>query len=416
MNTFYPLSSENSSLKSAEKKKINNKIKIIKSIYTEGFKTAMDICNELGISLPTSTILINELLKDEVIEKKGQAKSSGGRKPDLYGLASNSIFILAINIGQNRTQMAIYNNSHERITDIHTVHLKFDGQEGHINTIYEVADTFIKESNINPDKLLGIGITMPGLIDSKKGINYTYINKNFSKSTLKATFQEKFNKQVVIENDAKAMTLAEYQFGSKAGTSQILGIYTDWGIGLGIVLEGKIYKGFSGFSGEFGHITMVENGHLCSCGKQGCLETVASGMAMVRLAKEAYQNGKPSIMNEEISKNPDDIDPDFIIQSALSGDQHAIGILTEIGSQLGKGIAILIQLFNPEIIIIGGKIAEAGQYILTPIYQSLNTSSLPQLRNQTTIELSQLGKDARMLGAISIYMNEAFDALLDSPA
>ncbi|HSJ67843.1 MAG TPA: ROK family protein [Anditalea sp.] len=412
MNTFYPFTRDNPLLKSTERKKFNNKIKIIKLIYTEGYKTALEICNELNISLPTSNILINELLENEMIEKKGQAKSSGGRKPDQYGLTPNSIFILAMNIGQNRTQMAIYNNSHERITDIHTVQLRFDGQEDHINKIYEFGDQFIKGSGINADKLLGIGITMPGLIDSKKGINYTYLN-NLSQSTLKGAFQEKFNKQVVLENDAKAMTLAEFQFGSKAGTDQILGIYTDWGIGLGIVLDGKIYKGFSGFSGEFGHITMVENGHLCSCGKQGCLETLASGMAMVRLAKDAYLKGKPSIMNTELSKNIEDIDPDFIIQSALQGDQHAIGILTEIGSYLGKGISILVQLFNPEVIIIGGKIAEAGQYILTPIYQSLNTFCLPQLRKQTTIELSQLGKDARMLGAISIYMNEAFDALLD---
>ncbi|MBS9525712.1 ROK family transcriptional regulator [Litoribacter alkaliphilus] len=412
MINLLPSSGRASGLKGTDRKRVQQKIKVIKTIYTHGYKTAMDICQELQASLPTITNLINEMLTEELIERKGKDESSGGRKPDLYGLKDNSIFILAINVGQNKTQMAIFNNNHQRISEVETFKIKFNGQEENIQAIYELGQKFLDDSQINQDKLLGIGVTMPGLVDSKKGINYSYFGK-LSHTSLKSTLEAKFNKQVVFENDAKAMTLAEYKFGSRAGSSSILGIYNDWGIGLGMVLEGKIYKGFSGFSGEFGHITMEnEGGRLCVCGKQGCLETVASGMAMVDFAREGFEQGKKSIMNAEIANNLDGIDPDLIIQSALRGDQHAISILNIVGTYMGRGIAVLIQLLNPEHIIIGGKIAEAGGLILPSIHQALNIYSMPQIRMETKIEVSTLGREARMLGAISVFMEEAFDSYL----
>jgi len=153
---------------------------------------------------------------------------------------------------------------------------------------------------------------------------------------------------------------------------------------------------------------MVEHGTLCTCGKQGCLETVASGTALVRLAKEGLSAGRNSTLNKIID-NGQELIPKTIIEAANEGDQFAISIISQTGLELGKGIAILIQLFNPELIILGGRVAEANQYLLTPIEQALNHYSIPKLRNQTNIVISKLGPNANILGSVAMVIENIFE-------
>jgi N-acetylglucosamine repressor len=395
-------------LNNIERKKFFQKLKIIKSLYIKGAQSNADICERFRISSPTSIGLLNELIVEGYIEKQGRGQSIGGRKPDLYGLQDNSLFVLGIEMDQYNTRMAIFNNRNEPVTELQSYPIQISQDLAILDELYDCAMNLIRSSGINRDKLLGIGISMPGLISMKEGRNYTYLLTPEDGESLQQLLVAKFNKPVFLQNDVKAATLAEYRFGLARSRRDVLVITMDWGIGIGMIMDGKLRTGTSGFAGEFGHIPMVEDGVLCYCGKRGCLETVASGNALARLALAGIKSGQSTQLHNLSGQGIDRMAPKVIIDAAHNGDQYAINILSEVGLNLGKGIAILIQLFNPELIILGGKMAEAKQYISIPIQQSINTYCMTQLREKTAVAMSDLGPNAGILGAVATVMENIF--------
>ena len=394
-------------LSNVERKKYLQKIRIIKHLYINGTNTNAEINNTFKLSLPTSMALLNQLTADGIVEKQGRGESVGGRKPDLFGLKKHTFFVLSIQIERFRIKLAILDNTHQILFE-KTISTIISKDFRIVEFIHKNASELIVASKINPDKLMGVGISMPGLVSSEEGKNFTYFLQDQVSESLQSAFERKFDKPVVIFNDAKSACLSEFRFGLAKNKSNVLVISMDWGIGLGIIMGGKMHTGISGFAGEFGHIPIVEDGLLCHCGKRGCLETVASGIAMVNKAKIGIQAGQTSILNTMINNDIENLEPELIIEAANQGDQFAINVLSEIGISLGKGIAILIQIFNPELIILEGKIAEAKQFITTPIQQSLNTYSMMQLQERTKISLSTLGKNSSLLGATVAVMEHIF--------
>jgi len=390
-----------------------NKLKIVKELYTLGNNTANNICQLVGISLPTVNLLLADLLEEKIVIKEGRGQSQGGRKPDLYGLAPDSFFILGIDLSRYGAKAAIYNTKNERVSKIKTVKLTLNNEPKTLDSIYDFSMEVIASSGIPEEKVIAVGISMPGLVDGVAGINHTHLKSG--KKPLKDQLESKFGRKVFIENDARAKTLAEFKFGNNSGHKNVLGIFVDWGIGLGIIIDGKLYRGYSGFAGEFSHSPLFDAKEIsCSCGKRGCLESVASGGAVVRLAKEAIELDKDSILARLSEGKEENIDPSIVVEAASAGDQRAISILSDVGLDLGRGIAILIQLFNPELIILGGAIAEANQYITTPIQQALNIYSMAKLREKTSIELSKLGKEVGLRGAIAIVNEHIFEDTINS--
>ncbi len=402
-----------SNLSNVERKKYLQKIRIIKHLYINGTNTNADICNTFKLSLPTSMALLNQLTDAGIVEKQGQGDSVGGRKPDLFGLKKHSFFVLSIQVERFKIKLAILDNTHQILFE-KTIPTIISKDFRIVEFIHKYASELIKASKINPDKLMGVGISMPGLVSSEEGKNYTYFLKDQESESLQSAFEKRFDKPVVIFNDAKSSCLAEFRFGLAKNKRNVLVISMDWGVGLGIIMGGKMHNGVSGFAGEFGHIPIVEDGLLCHCGKRGCLETVASGIAMVNKAKKGLEAGQTSILNTMIDNEIENLEPEIIIEAANLGDQFAINVLSEIGISLGKGIAILIQIFNPELIILEGKIAEANQFITTPIQQSLNTYTMIQLKERTQISLSTLGKNSSLLGATVAVMEHIFKEQIDS--
>jgi N-acetylglucosamine repressor len=401
---------QSANLNPVERKKFGLKGKIIKHIYLKGSCTNTDICHKFNISSPTSMSLLAELINENIVEKQGRGESYGGRKPDLYGLKGNSIYVLSMDVERYATRMAIYDNKNTCITEIRTYPIEISKDFKALDTLAQTALNLIEESGIDTNKLAGIGICMAGLVASKDGRNYTYFVADDAvthEKSIKEYFELKFNKPVFIENDAKSAALAEHRFGLAKDKKEVVVISTDWGVGIGIIMDGKLRRGIRGFAGEFGHIPLIENGLLCHCGKIGCLETVASGAALSRLAVEGIKAGKSSVLTQ--LTNLDRIEPALIVDAAHKGDQFAISLLAETGYQLGKGISILIQLLNPELIIIGGELAKAKQYLTLPIQQAINTYSMAQLSISTKVELSSLGNDAKILGAVAIVMENIFE-------
>ncbi|WP_037373386.1 ROK family transcriptional regulator [Salinimicrobium xinjiangense] len=390
-----------------ERKKHLQKIKIIENIYFQGPKTNTDICEQFGISSPTSIRLLNQLIDEGWIKKEGQGKSAGGRKPDLYRLKEDSFYVMGIQLERARIKMAIFDNHNNKIAEFEDL-FELESEDGLVDQIYSKANELLKSSKINLEKLLGIGVSMPGLVSSQQGKNFTYFIKEEESESLEVILKRKFDKPVFILNDAKSACLAELNFGLASKKQDVLVISMDWGIGLGIIIDGKVYQGSSGFAGEFGHIPLVDDGLLCHCGKRGCLETMASGLALTRMAQEGIKAGESTSLSSLSKKEIEALQPRTIIEAANIGDQFSINILSKLGINLGKGLAILIQIFNPELIILEGRFSRAKQFITIPIQQSINTYCMAQLRERTKISLSNLCEDSVLLGAVATVMENIF--------
>ncbi|MFC6860717.1 ROK family transcriptional regulator [Zunongwangia atlantica] len=394
-------------MSNVERKKVHQKTRIIKHMFLNGDTSNAEICTKFGISLPTSMALINQLLEDGMVIKKGRGKSEGGRKPDLYGLKEHSFFVLSIHIERFKIKLALIDNNHSIVKE-EILETQISTNSNIVDLLYDFSEEFLKASEIDHNKIMGVGISMPGLVSSEEGKNFTYYLTEQDPASLRDKFEDKFQKPVAILNDAKSASLAEFHFGLAKEKQNVLVISMDWGVGLGIIMGGKIHSGVSGFAGEFGHIPMVEDGILCHCGKRGCLETEASGLALVRKVKEGLKEGQTSILNNLSQEDLEKLEPDTIIEAANKGDQFAINSLSEIGMSLGKGIAILIQIFNPELIVLEGKIAKAKQFITTPIQQSMNIYCMMQLKEKTNIELSNLGNNSSLYGGTIAVMDSIF--------
>lgn len=393
-------------LKGVKRKKFIQQTKIIKNLYVNGPASNAEIGKRLKISIPTSLKILNELLVNEVVEEKGVGVSRGGRRPVLYGLKDNSIYALGIDMARYKTSMALYNNNNINVSGTKVFPFDITVAGKSVDQLHLHAMELIKSSGIDQKRLVGVGIIMPGLVDSVKGVNYTHMN--FGTRTTRQVLEEKFNRPVYVENDAKALAHAELRYGKAKGRKNVLVIFLDWGLGLGIIIDGKIYRGALGFAGELSHTPAIDNQIYCQCGKQGCLETIASGAAIARMAREGIRSGQSSILSELVD-DIDKIETTAVIDAANRGDLCSIRILSEIGMNLGKGLASLMQLLNPEMVILSGKVSEARQYITTPVQQALHTYCMLQMRENTEIVISDMGQEHGILGAVSMVMEYVFD-------
>lgn len=390
-----------------ERKKYLLAVKILKYCYFNGATSIADICKHLKVSSPNGISLLNDLIEKRVLEKKGFGVSNGGRKPELYGIVEDLFFVLSIDMDIFQTRMTLFNCVNENVAETITYDLKLDNQPHTLELLMEYIEAYILVSGIDRNRILGIGVSFPGLVDSRKGVNHTYLH--FGLKSVREIIQERIKIPVFVENDAKAIALTVWRFGVAKGKKDVLVLFLNWGIGLGMILESKLYRGASGFAGEFSHIPIVEDGELCICGKLGCLQTLAAGTTLVKMAKQGIADGKSSLIKQDCQGDIEKITIKTVVEAALRGDQFAINLISNIGKNLGKGIAVLIQLFNPEMIVLGGKMAESGHYLTTPIQQAINTYTMSQISSRCVIEVSKMGNDIGLRGAMSVVMEDVFE-------
>lgn len=389
-----------------EQKNQSLKRKIIKHLFLYGTMAITDLVRVVKLSTPKIIGLLGELKNEGMVEELGQGSSSGGRRPNLYGNKEDAFCIVVISINLYKTSVSIFNARNQMMTEERILPLTISHGPSIIDPIVEFTESILLEMQISREKILGIGIEMPGLVDSQTGINKTYM---ISDLPVGQVFSQKFNIPVLIENDAKTRAFAELRFGAARSKRNVLVLHMDWGIGMGIIVNGKLYRGRDGFAGEFGHLPMVEDGLLCQCGKQGCLETVASGTAIARLVKEGIRSGRSSLSAELAEEETNRIDIGTVVQAAERGDQYSISLLASIGQWLGKGMATLIQIFNPELIILGGQLSEAHRFILPPIHQSIQIFCNPELENGVQIKISELGARAGIQGVAALLAEQFLD-------
>ncbi len=200
------------------------------------------------------------------------------------------------------------------------------------------------------------------------------------------------------------IALAELRFGKARNKANAMVINIGWGVGLGLILNSKLFRGYNGFAGEFSHIPLFSNNKLCGCGKTGCLETETSLSVIVEKARQGVINGRTSILKDQVFDINIETAFEMIIKAAQKGDQFAVELFSEAGYNIGRGVAILIHLLNPETVILSGRGSLAGKIWKAPIQQAINAHCIPRLAASTEVEISALGYEAELIGSAALVM------------
>lgn len=374
---------------------------ILKQFYFAQSLSCADLCEKMDKSLPLITKLIGELMDEGKVMETGLAPSTGGRRPLMYSLKPDIQYIVAVSMDQLITRIALMDMENNYVGKVEKIDLPLAKNPQSLYILTDAIATFLKNTPIDIEKIAGIGIAMPGFIDVKKGMNYSFLDS--SGGSITKYISKAVGLPVFIDNDSSLIALAELRFGAAANEKNVMVINMGWGVGLGLILDGELYRGDNGFAGEFSHIPVFTNNKLCSCGKKGCLETETSLLVLVEKSLKGIQEGRVSSLKGIPNDNPEEAN-NLIIKSALEGDQFAVELLSEIGYKIGRGVAILIHLLNPKLIVLSGRGSTAGKIWQAPIQQALNEYCIPRLAHNASIEVSDLGFKAELIGAATLVM------------
>lgn len=384
------------------------KKKIITHYIYNGGSTIVDLSKELNLSIPTVAKLVNEMCEEGYLKDYGKLETEGGRHPILYGLNPDSGYFVGVDIKKFSLDIGLINFKGDIVDLQMNLPYNFENTPEAMDTLCEMVKDFIRHvSEELSQKILNVCINISGRVNPEAGYSYSIFN--FSERPLDEILTQKIGYQVSIDNDTRAMTYGEYLQGCVKGEKNILFVNISWGLGMGIIINGRIYMGKSGFSGEIGHIQAFDNEVICHCGKKGCLETGASGSALHRIFIERIRNGESSILSKRMQEMNTPLTLDEIIRAINKEDPLGIEIVEEIGQRLGKHIAGLINIFNPEMVIIGGTLALTEDYILQPIKTAVRKYSLNMVNKDSVIVTSKLKEKAGVVGACMLARSRTFE-------
>lgn len=387
-------------------KSVIYKRKIIKELYFAGNLSCLDISDRTSTSLPLATKMLGQLVEEKYVTPTGYAPSTGGRRAQSYSLRPESFYIVSVAMDQYFTRIVMMDMHRKQVTPVAKFEFPLTAKDSNPERLAALINEFILESGIAGTHIAGIGIGMPGFVDSREGINYTFLNT--PETGIARYLTEHTGIQTFIENDSRLIALAEFRFGIARKSSNVLVVNLGWGVGLGMILNGEYFRGHNGFAGEFSHLPIYSNNKLCSCGKSGCLETEASLLELIAKAEEGIRNGSLTSLSTQLPAKDPDRAAQAILSAAKAGDKFAVGLLSEAGYTIGRGIAILIHLLNPETIVLSGRGATAGKIWQAPIQQALNEHCIPRLASNTQIEISTLGNDAELIGAAALVVEGCY--------
>lgn len=369
---------------------------LILELYQTGQTSINKMARLFHASIPSATGIVNDLIKEGWIAETGTGPARAGRPPVLYGLNPTRYLTLILDINRHGAQWVLFDLANRFIAK-KQINLQLEDSPDFLETLLEETDKFLDTEHIKRERLWGIGVSMPGLINAGKGTNQTYSRLTGTGGSLVDYLKKYFQLPVILINDTHATSVGEHRFGLAKGKKHVLTVNIDWGVGLGIVLNGEVFNGASGFAGELGHIQVQPDGVLCHCGKIGCLDTITSGLALIRQAREGMEAGRATIL-PRLLKTGESLDTHHIIKAAHSGDEFCIDLLSNLGTELGRGIATAVHLFNPEIVIVTGILAEAGPFISNPVEQAIQKYCLSDFKNSLSLRISELGSKARLWG------------------
>jgi len=382
--------------------------KIKKELYFAGSLSCSDLSLLTEKSLPVTIKILNELMEEGKVVETGFANSTGGRRPQTYALKPDLMYVVSVAMDQLITRIGLLDMQNNFVGEVEQIELPLTNNPKALEQLTSHIDRYIKKSGISKNKIVGIGIGMPGFVDVNKGINHSFLKPKQGHS-LVSYIESIVHLPVLIDNDSSLIALAEFRLGTARNKKNVMVINIGWGIGLGMIVNGELFRGANGFAGEFSHIPLFTNNKLCSCGKTGCLETETSLLVIAEKAIRGLKDGKISTL-KNLSLTHVEETYKTIMDAASKGDKFAVELLSEAGYNIGRGVAILIHLFNPELIILSGRGSAAGKIWLAPIQQAINEHCIPKISENTEVQISSLRYQAELIGGAVLVM-EHYDTL-----
>jgi predicted NBD/HSP70 family sugar kinase len=384
------------------------KQRILGLCIDEGDYSLADLSKDLNTSIPTITKLVGELIEEGFLEDMGKQGTAGGRRPSIYGLSPSAGYFVGVDIRRENISVAITNFKGHTVDYHESIPFTLESSETSIRNLSRNIKNLIEKAEIPTEKILAYGINLSGRVNNETGYCFTYFVGEGR--PIADIFKEEFNAPVFVENDSRAMTYGEYICGVAKDEEDMLFLNVAWGLGMGMIINGKLSYGKSGFSGEIGHFPLLNNDQICQCGKTGCLETGASGLALHRIFTEKLREGRASTLSDKFNSS-ETISLDDILEAVKEEDVLAIECIEEIGTTLGRAIAGLINIFNPELVVIGGKVSTAAEYLLLPVKTAIQKHSLNIINRDTSIKFSKLREKAGPIGACMLSRSKLLGLL-----
>lgn len=366
-------------------KKMNKNI-VLDTIRQRQPLSRADISAAIGLNKATVSSLVSELIESKFVTEIGPGESSGGRKPTLLLFNKQAGFAIGVDIRVSDL-LAVLVDLEGNVIREKSVPLQDFTPESMVDQIRRTIRLISRRLPDSPYGIVGIGIGVPGLVNEKNRV-ISAPNLGWDNIDLAGALTEEFGDNIHIENEANAGAIGEKLYGAGRDSLNLIYLSLGVGIGSGIIVGGELYRGTSNFSGEVGHMTVAEDGPLCRCGNRGCWETLASEKALMDRAAIIWKKNTPSL--------------DAILKAAKEGDEAAVSLLQEIGTQLGVGLANLVNILNPELIVLGNRLSLAGELFQDAMLQTIENRSLSYHRKKTHVNFAELGIRSTALGAASM--------------
>lgn len=378
-----------------EQTKTHNTELVLKTIYDQNTISRADIARLTHLTRPTVSTIVSRLIDDQYVMEIGQGPSAGGKRPTLLQVDNDSHQLVCVDLGSaefNGATVNLRGEIGERVSFAVNGHR----QEAALQLVYELIDTLLSKATA---PVLGIGIGTPGLVNSVQGVIENAVNLEWSELPIRQLLAAHYQKPIYVVNDSHAAAFAEYTFGEPHDSQNLLVVKVGQGVGAGIVLNGQLYYGDGFGAGEIGHVVVVENGELCTCGNFGCLETVVSRPAIMQKARLLAAQHPTSALGQLAG-----ISWEAVVATYHQGDPVVQGLVLEVGRYLGVALANLVGSLNIHHIVIVGRLAAFGEGLLTAVCQSVSQHALPSMARATHITFSSLQSDTVILGCAAIIL------------
>ncbi len=375
---------------------INRSI-VLNAIKNYGPVSRTDLAHLTGLSPASISNISANLIQSSLVFEKESGDSSGGRKPVRLALNPHGGCVIGIKLAEKQISATL---TDLEATVILNQSVEIDSRDPQVilHTIVDLVQSIITVQQINPSKLLGVGLGLAGIINIQEGILRYSPFFGWRNLPLGKILKDELHVPVYLDNDVNTLTITEQLFGAGRGIDNFLVVTVGRGVGLGIVVNGHIYHGHQGGAGEFGHTVCDDKGPACDCGKHGCLETFVADPALLRSASQ--------ILSQPMTNIED------VIQLANTGQEDIRAIFADAGRKLGQGIANLINLFNPQLIILSGEGVRSGDLLFQPMRAAVKAHTLEGLGNETEIQIDKWEDFAWARGAASLVLQELFKSPL----
>ncbi len=382
-----------------------NRFTILHAIRNAGMISRVDISRKTGLSQATVTGITAELIRAGMLLEQQRGKSAGGRRPVPLALNPKGAYTVGVHLSVDHISVVLMDLQaaiiHAHAKRLDTGNL---GPEPVIETLIEAVQACLWEADFSKKQVSGIGVAIPGLIDSRSGFVRYIPNYQWKNIRLAELLQTRIGIPTYIENSANTLVIFEQWFGVGRGTDNFILVTTEHGIGMGMVVNGQIFRGFRGVAGEFGHTVVDENGPICRCGSRGCLEAICGNNAIIRDSAEAARRG--AWQPEQIEA----IGIEEILAAARQGNPALREIYCRVGRTLGTGISNLQKLFDPEKIILSGKGVLAGELLFEPMRETLHKDISFESNAGTRLFVQQWHPTHYARGAGALVLQEIYES------